>query len=167
MKKNILFFIFLSSSILFINGNSYGQDKQIICSEKTFSTPDCLKNCILKECSSYEEKEKAFSILIEKWKNRDGSLSFELSDIFLDILIHDYHFFFAEMKKNPKDFDAWVNELGDLSFAWFKEPPSPLENKRQELIQFLKNIKDLKNDTEFLRIKLLNTLLLISPRQID
>jgi hypothetical protein len=114
-----------------------------------------------------EERGKAFILIMSYWQKRDGAASYIVSDIFLDILTSNYKFFFLQMKNYPTEFDNWLLELGNLSFVWFKEPPSPLEKKKEELINFLMGISDLDENSDSLRMRLIKVLNKIEPRQVD
>ena len=128
---------------------------------------NCLKKIITSKKENKKEKESALSLIMSYWQSKDGESGYLISDLFLDILTTDYKFFFLQMKKYPKEYDNWIKELNELSFVWFKEPPSPLEKKREKLIAFLKSISDLQDDTDSLRLKLLDALIKIKPRQVD
>jgi hypothetical protein len=128
------------------------------------------KIIISPSASSYgrrDDMEKAFSLLMELWKHRSGRAGYYLSEYFLDIMQAEPEFFFSEMKKEPVEYDAWLSDLDVDSFVWYGDPPSPLEKKRQDLIAFLENIKDLNEDIDPLRIQLIETLKKIKPETIE
>jgi len=127
----------------------------------------CLTDIAGSRNRSMHEKEKAFSLLMDWWKSRDGAGGFWLSDAFLDVLTADYRFFFSQMKNHPQEYEEWLRDLGKHSFVWFLDPPSPLEGRRRRLIAFLEDIRDLDTDIDPLRIDLIKELKKIIPRQID
>ena len=125
----------------------------------------CFRDIVVNKSQRNREREKAFSKLIESWSHRDGSAAFVLSDIFLDILVSDYAFFFSQMKDHPNAYNAWLPEVGDLSFVGLEY--FALENRRQKLISLLEDITDLNQDVDPLRERLLDALRGVKPQQID
>jgi hypothetical protein len=128
---------------------------------------ECLKQVVTSKDQPLQQKEKAFASLMNYWQRRDGMMGFSLSDIFLEILTADPNFFFSHMKDYREDYDVWLENLGQLSFVWFNEGPSPLEERRVELIAFLEGISISDKTTGDLRNRLIAELKGIKPREID
>jgi hypothetical protein len=127
----------------------------------------CLKDIVVSGESSRDEKESAFSLLIEEWEHRDGAAGYSLSDNFLEILEAEPYLFFSRMKERRQAYDTWLSHLGVFSFVWFGDPPSPLEKKRQDIIKYLGSLSNLGEDVEPLRDELIEVLKEIEPRVVD
>ena len=125
----------------------------------------CLEGIVLSKNEPHVQKEKSFSALIDCWNHKDGEGGSWISDIFLDILSNDYHFFFSQMKKYPREYGEWLSLLGELSFVGIDR--EPLDTKRERLINLLEGISDLPKGIDPLRVRLLRVLKEIKPRQID
>jgi hypothetical protein len=75
--------------------------------------------------------------------------------------------FFSSMTSYEREFGEWLNDLQDLSFTWYKSPPSPLEAKRKRLIAILEKASKLEADSERLRERTLERLRGIEARQVE
>jgi len=126
----------------------------------------CIKKKLI-QSDNAREKEECFKILMGYWANRDGARGYTLSDIFLELLEADANFFFSQMVKHPNQFDEWLNRLRYLSFTWHQDPPSPLPQKKESILQLLKNYNPEKKELKELKEKLENKLITVVPRQIQ
>jgi hypothetical protein len=143
-----------------------------ICSCKSSNVEkDVILRCLVGHLRMYpadiEGAKQAVLCAIEEWKQRDGAIGFMISDTFLAMLEENPKVFFDVMANNESIFSEWTNKLGSLSFTWHKEPPSPLEAKRQKFITFLSKLGPLAHREDILRQKLLTTLRNIKVRQVE
>jgi hypothetical protein len=119
-----------------------------------------------------ESKETAkFRQLVEcsvrQWQCGDGALFLDLSDSMLALMENNAQVFFDVMANHDREFNEWLGKLEGMSFTWFQDPPSPLEAKRQRLINILAGTKIAGRKADGLRVRVLTTLKKIKPRQVD
>ena len=127
----------------------------------------CLIGQLVIDTANPSEAKRTIGCVIQQWKIRDGAIGLSISDTFLGMMEINPHVFFEVMADNEAIFTEWLNKLDALSFTWFKQPPSPLEQKRKKLVQFLSKIGPFEKRQDALRQKLLSTLKNIKPRQVD
>ncbi|MFX1299180.1 MAG: hypothetical protein ACFFD2_30505 [Promethearchaeota archaeon] len=161
----IFFIIVIWCSIIYANNSrdSLKECNKIIDIEERLN---CIGNLLLKS-DSESLKVELFNSLIGYWIKRDGAMGYALSDIFLEILEDDPHFFLSQMKKYGEQFNEWLDRLQYLSFTWHLDPPSPLPEKKAKLIDLIIKFKPTNDDEEVLQKKFLKKLKSITPRQID
>jgi hypothetical protein len=114
-----------------------------------------------------EGAKQAIICAIEEWKIKDGAIGSTISNAFLAMIKANPDVFFDVMANNEPIFTEWLNELGRLSFKWYKGPPSPLEERRKKLIEFLSKIGPFKKHEDILRQKLISVLRRIKVRQLE
>lgn len=169
-KYVILFFFIFHSFCNLITCHAIEKDVIFITDcpdeENFYARLNCIKNKLIQSDSNIE-KEKYFKSIMDYWVNRDGARGYTLSDVFLEILEANTHFFFLQMVKYPDQFDEWLNELLPLSFTWHEAPPSPLPQKKERILQLLKNYNPKKKELKALRDKFENKLIKLVPRQIQ
>jgi hypothetical protein len=109
----------------------------------------------------------ALECTLEIWTKRDGAIASSISDAFLAGMEARPREFFQVMARHPKDFEDWLGALPALSFTWYRDPPSPLEARRQALIGFLQVLHGLPEEQDQLRTRLVRRLEQLVPRQVD
>lgn len=134
--------------------------------ETFYLKAECIKTKILSSKND-TEKEALFNVMINYWNKKDGSMGYTISDIFLDILEVTPEFFFSEMANFPTEFDEWLSRLGSLSFTWYNDPPSPLQTKKENLIKFLSEYHPSDKSLDQYKLKTLETIRAIIPRQVE
>ena len=127
----------------------------------------CLVNQLKNEKSDSAKAEVTIRCTIDLWKTKDGAVGPAISDAFLDVMKINPRVFFNVMVQNDSIFSDWLNNLGTLSFTWYKDPPSPLEQKRENLIQLLKSMGPMAGKQGDFRQSLLVTRENIRPRQVE
>ena len=131
------------------------------------TTIRCLVDYLRLQGANLAEAKRVIRCVVGEWKRKDGAIGHELSDAFLASMEANPQAFFSVMKENEAVFSEWISELQTLSFTWYKDPPSPLEDKRRSLIGFLSEVRSLEREQDVLRKKLLSTISNIKPRQVE
>ena len=134
--------------------------------ETFYLKAECIKTEIISNTND-SEKEALFRLLINYWNNKDGAMGLTISDIFLDILKDTPDFFFSEMIKYPSEFGEWLSRLSRLSFTWYNDPPSPLQAEKENLIKFLSEYQTNDKSIDQYRLKTLEAIKAINPRQVE
>jgi hypothetical protein len=172
MMKNIAYLVVIGTWLLVFCCTSFADER---CSWCGADSPEVNKDIFLRcligqlaiDTANPSEAKRTIGCVIEQWKIKDGAIGSSISDTFLGMMEINPHVFFEVMADNETIFTEWLNELEVLSFTWFKRPPSPLEQKRKQLVQFLSKIGPFEKRRDALRQKLLSTLKNIKPRQVD
>lgn len=170
MKRSI-FAAILMCAFLYCN-EGFGENNCHICSSKSsYVEKDIILRCLVGHMEMYpwdtEGAKKAVMCAIDQWKRKDGAIGSTISNAFLAMMKDNPTIFIDIMANNEPVFSEWLDNLGTLSFTWYKEPPSPLEGKRKKLIEFLSKVGPLTKEQDTLRQKLLSTLRKIKVRQIE
>ena len=132
---------------------------------------DIILRCLVGHMRMYPEDlegaKQAVNCAIEEWNRKDGTIGSMISNAFIAMMETNPVVFFDVMANNEAIFSEWVDQLRGLSFTWHKEPPSPLEARRKNLVEFLSKVGPLKSQGDTLRQRLLSVMRLIRVRQVE
>lgn len=75
--------------------------------------------------------------LIGLWAKKDGAGAFAISDGMVGAMTANTSVFLEEMVSQGASYSDWLSSVSRLSFTWRKDPPCPLNGKRDRAIEAL------------------------------
>lgn len=126
--------------------------------------------CVLERLRiSHEPKDtrNVMGRLADLWEERDGAFAFDISDALLYAMQAHPEEFFDMAASHQAGFEEWLASLGALSFTWYAEPPSPLHERRQEVLEALASFAERERIRVRLAEQALGSIQAITPERVD